>query len=256
MIIEMQDVSCILDNKYILRNINWTVKPGEHWAVIGLNGSGKTTLLNMINGYIFPSEGEMRILGKRFGSYDWRILRKKIGFISSALQEKFYAGETVEEIILGGLFATIGLYDKTGKSDMKKAVSLLRKLDCGHISGQPYMELSQGEKQKVLIARALISAPRMLVLDEPCAGLDIFSREKLLSSLEKTGKSRDVTLIYVTHHTEEILPLFTHTMLIRKGEIFSANKTHKVLTADNLSSFFNKKVSIQKRKGRTWINVF
>ncbi|MBI4847820.1 MAG: ABC transporter ATP-binding protein [Nitrospirae bacterium] len=256
MIIDIRKVSCILGNKHVLRDINWTVRPGEHWAIIGLNGSGKTTLLKMINGYVFPSTGEMSVLGKPFGSYDWRELRREVGFISSSLQEIFYANETAKEIVLSGIFSTIGLYDKPKAKDIEKALSLLRQLDCSHAANQPYAELSQGERQKVLIARALISSPKLLIMDEPCAGLDIFSREHLLSSIETLGSSASApTLIYVSHHIEEILPVFTHTLLLRRGKVHSSGKTGEVLTKTNLSSFFETPVDVKRHKGRVWVDI-
>ena len=173
MIIRMKSVSWIVGEARILRDINWMVRRGEHWAIIGLNGSGKTSLLNMVNGYVWPSDGEISVLGRRFGRCDVRDLRRKIGWASSSLQEKFYAGETAEEIVLSGRFATIGLYDEPGKKERERARALLDLFHCGHAAMQPYWSLSQGEKQKVLIARALIQNPRLLILDEPCAGLDI-----------------------------------------------------------------------------------
>ena len=172
----------------VLKGVSLEVEEGEIITLIGANGAGKTTLLKMINGYVFPSKGEMTVLGKTFGSYDWRQLRRELGFISSALQESFYFNETAMEIVLSGIFSTIGLYDKPKKKDIEKALSLLRRLDCAHTAKQPYAELSQGEKQKVLIARAMISSPKLLIMDEPCAGLDIFSREHLLSSIENLGR--------------------------------------------------------------------
>jgi iron complex transport system ATP-binding protein len=254
MIIDLKNVSCILGNKYILRDINWTVRQGEHWAVIGLNGSGKTTLLKMINGYVFPSKGEMTVLGKAFGSYDWRRLRRGIGFISSALQESFYLNETAKEIVLSGIFSTIGLYDKPKKKDIEKALSLLRQLNCAHIAKQSYAELSQGERQKVLIARAMISSPKLLIMDEPCAGLDVFSREHLLSSIENLGRSAGApSILYVSHHIEEILPVFNRTLLLRRGKVHSSGKTRLVLSERNLSSFFETPVNVQWREGRAWI---
>jgi len=256
MVVQMENVSCILDNKYILRSIDWSVKPGEHWAIIGLNGSGKTTLLKMINGYVFPSSGEMTVLGKSFGMYDWRDLRRKVGFISSSLQEKFYTYETAGEIVLSGLFATIGLYDKPARKDSRKALSLLHELNCEHTARQPYAELSQGEKQKVLIARALINSPQLLIMDEPCAALDIFSREHLLSAIEKLAAKKPApSLLYVSHHVEEILPIFTHTLLLRRGEVHSAGQTRKVLTKKNLSSFFETSIDMTWHNNRPWIRL-
>jgi iron complex transport system ATP-binding protein len=255
-VIQMRNVSWISGNRHILKGINWTVRKGEHWAIIGLNGSGKTSLLNLITGYNWPSKGEISVLGKRFGDYDIRELRKKMGLVSSFLQEKLYATETAEEIVLSGKFATIGLYEKTKKRDSEKALRILRHLQCGYVTKQQYVTLSQGEKQKVLIARALINSPKVLILDEPCAGLDIFSREYLLSSIEKIGKLKSApTLLYVTHRIEEILPVFTHALLIRHGRIHSKGRTREVLTGSNLKDFFRKDIGLHRRKGRAWITV-
>lgn len=255
-VIEMRNVSWITENKYVLRNINWKVNDGEHWAVIGLNGSGKTSLLNIVAGYNWPSKGEVSVLRKRFGSYDIRELRKKIGWVSSFLQEKLYADETAEEIVLSGKFATIGLYDEPKKRDIGRALLLLKGLRSEHIAKQPYRTLSQGEKQKVLIARSLMHSPRLLILDEPCGGLDIFSREHLLSFIETIGHRKAApTVLYVSHRIEEILPVFTHTLLLRRGKIHSQGKTKEVLTKTNLSDFFERKVDLKWRKGRAWMQV-
>jgi len=255
-VISMRNVSWRIDGKYILKDINWTVNKGEHWAIIGLNGSGKTSLLNLITGYNWPSKGEISVLGKHFGSYDIRELRKKIGLVSSFFQEKFYALETAEEIVLSGKFATIGLYDRTNRKDVESAVRLLKRMQCAYAAKQEYRTLSQGEKQKVLIARALISTPGVLILDEPCGGLDMFSREHLLSSIDKIGKQKDSpTLLYVTHRIEEILPVFTHTLLMRKGRIYLQGETSDVLTQKNLSGFFRRDIQVQRRQSRVWISL-
>jgi iron complex transport system ATP-binding protein len=256
MVIQLKDVSWICDNKYILRGINWNVQKGEHWAIIGLNGSGKTSLLNMINGYIWPSKGEISVLDRKFGSYDIRELRKKIGWVSSSLQEKFYAAETALEIVLSGKYATIGLYDEPKPGYVDRALHLLKQFRCEHAANQPSLTLSQGEKQKVLIARALIHSPALLILDEPCAGLDMFAREQVLSLMEHiAGQKSAPTLLYVSHHIEEILPVFTHTLLMRKGQIYSQGETREVLTKRNLSDFFEMPVDIRWRKGRAWMRV-
>ena len=256
MIIQTKQVSVIKDTKTILKDINWTVSPGEHWAILGLNGSGKTTLLNMVNGYLFPSKGEIQVLGKVFGKFDLRELRKSIGWVSSALQEKLYVNESVEDIVLSGKFATIGLYEQATQEDRAFARQLLERLDVIHFSNRTYQSLSQGEKQRVLIARGLMAAPRLLILDEPCTGLDIFAKEQLLSMIEKLSAEKDApTLIYVTHRTEEILPVFSHTLLLRRGEIHSSGNTNTVLTTDNLSDFFESPVLFERFKDRLWLRL-
>ncbi len=255
-VIRMENVFWQNGNRYILRAINWTVKREEHWAIIGLNGSGKTTLLNIVNGYIWPSKGDVIVLGKRFGEYDIRDLRKKIGWISSSLQEKFYAGETAEEIILSGKSATIGLYEKPEAEEIEHAHRLLRQFKCSHIAKQPYWTLSQGEKQKTLIARSLISSPRLLVMDEPCEGLDFFARERILRLIQLIGgRTSAPALVYVTHRIEEILPVFTHALLLRRGRVHSRGKTRDVLTKRNLSDFFEAPVNIRWRNDRPWLQI-
>lgn len=251
MIIEAKQVSVIRDSKYILKEVNWSVKSGEHWAILGLNGSGKTTLLDLINGYIFPSKGEIEVLGKTFGKYDWRELRKSIGWVSTALQERLYKTESAEDIVLSGKFASIGLYEQPSGEDRDFARSLLQRLDSLELSNRAYQTLSQGEKQRVLIARGLMSSPRLLILDEPCTGLDIFSKSKLLNLIEKLScESNAPTMIYVTHVTDEILPTFNHTLLLRRGQVHSSGKTTSVLTQENLCDFFETSVRFEKTGDR------
>jgi len=256
LIINAKQVSVIRDSKYILKNINWTVIKGEHWVVLGLNGAGKTTLLDMINGYIFPSSGELQVLGKTFGKYDLRELRKSIGWVSNALQEKLYKNETVEDIVISGRYATIGLFNQAAREDKKRAEKILERLDILELSSRVYKTLSQGEKQCVLIARALMADPHLLILDEPCAGLDIFAKAKLLDAIENMINEPDApTVIFVTHHTEEILPVFSHVLLLRRGEIHSSGTTSSVLTEENLCDFFEKPVILEKSSGRFWLRL-
>ncbi len=250
-IINMKNISWKNGNRYILKKINWTVKKGEHWAILGLNGSGKTSLLNLINGYIWPSKGQISVLGKNFGEYDIRELRKSIGMVSSYLQEKFYATETAEEIISSGKFATIGLYNRISLKVHENVRKIMKSLDCIKVLKKPYCILSQGEKQKVLIARALINTPEILIFDEPLSGLDIFGRKHLLSYIERIAEKVNApAIIYVTHRIEEILPVFTHILLLKKGKIYMQGKKKDVLTNKNLSDFFETPVKINLNKNR------
>lgn len=252
----MQGVSWRREESCILSNINWRVEPGEHWAIVGLNGSGKTSLLNLITGYAFPSEGAVSVLGRKFGEYDLRELRKSIGWVSPALQERLLTNETVGAMILSGKFASIGLYDKTTRKDLERAETLMTEFGCLDLANRRYATLSQGEKQKVLIARALMNSPRILILDEPCTGLDIFARENLLLLISRLGKSANPpTLFYVSHHIEEILPVFDRTLLLRGGRIHSVGRTRQVLTKSNLTDFFKKRVDVEWRKMRPWVRL-
>ncbi|WP_139994409.1 ABC transporter ATP-binding protein [Paenibacillus paridis] len=256
MIIDIQNVSWDRNEQKILQNINWTVQNGEHWCLLGLNGSGKTTLLNMINGYIWPTEGSMSVLDKKFGEFDLRELRKSIGWVSTSLQQKLYGSETALKIVLSGKFATIGLYDETNVEDVSHAENLMESLGCTALINRTYDTLSQGERQRVLIARALMASPKLLILDEPCTGLDVFAREQLLQMIAAVAAEKDApTIVYVTHHVEEILPCFTKTLLIKEGKVFAARETSEVLTSATMSDFFAVPVHIQRRDGRNWLSV-
>jgi iron complex transport system ATP-binding protein len=256
MIIDIQNVSWVRNQIQILQNMNWQVNEGEHWCLLGLNGSGKTTLLNMINGYIWPTEGSMSVLGKTFGEFDLRELRKSIGWVSTSLQQKLYGSETAIKIVLSGKFATIGLYDQTDSEDLERAETLMKELGCTALMERTYDTMSQGERQRVLIARALMASPKLLILDEPCTGLDVFAREQLLQMVAAVAAEKNApTIIYVTHHVEEILPVFTKTLLIKEGQVFAANETTDVLTSALMSEFFEVPVHIQRRDGRNWLSV-
>lgn len=256
MIISLENVSWRREQTMILQNMNWQVHEGQHWCIVGLNGSGKTTMLNVVNGYIWPTQGHVEVLGHRFGDVDLRELRKRIGWVSTSLQQKLYGHQTALNIVLSGKFATIGLYDKTEEADLKQAEELLEFLDCSALATRTYDTLSQGQRQKILIARALIANPELLILDEPCTGLDIFAREQLLQMIEKITKQEGgPTLLYVTHHIEEITPCFTHTLLVKKGEIYKADETTECLKSEVLSDFFDTPVEVQEHHKRRWLTL-
>ncbi|MBP1156572.1 MULTISPECIES: ABC transporter ATP-binding protein [unclassified Paenibacillus] len=254
--IEVKDLSYLRDDKVLLSGIHWRVRKGEHWALLGLNGSGKTTLLNMITGYLWPTKGEINVLGETYGSVDLREMRKLIGWVSSSLQEKLYASDKAQVVVLSGKYATIGLYDKPEAKDFDQASELMHRLGCSHLWDRAYQTCSQGEKQKLLIARALMANPRLLILDEPCNGLDLFAREQLLSGIAGLAGQPDApTMLYVTHHTEEILPVFTHALLLRRGSMFASGETGKLLTDDTLSAFYELPVEVRSRNGRAWLSI-
>lgn len=251
MILDIKNVSIRRDSKYILKNVSWSIENGQHWVILGLNGSGKTTLLNMINGYIFPSSGEVTVLGKPFGRYDLRELRKSIGWVSTALQDRLYPNERAIDIVISGRYASIGLFNIPSDEDNEAAIEKLKLLDAESLSYRFYGTLSQGEKQRILIARGLMSDPKLLILDEPCTGLDIFSREQLLKTVDELSKTEDApTLVYVTHQIDEILPAFSHSLLMRRGEIHSQGSTADLLTTENLSDFFETGIECKKANDR------
>ncbi|MCH5584600.1 ABC transporter ATP-binding protein [Shimazuella sp. AN120528] len=254
MIVEMKNVSWRRDQRLILDQINWEIHKGEHWCLVGLNGSGKTSILDLINGYHWPTSGEITVLDQRFGETDLRELRKKIGWVSTSMQQRLHGYETIENVVLSGKFASVGVYEKPIEDDYEQVNTLLQEWRCGHLQGRIYQTLSQGEKQKVLIGRALMASPELLILDEPCTGLDIFAREQVLHMIDQIAKSPNApTLIYVTHHIEEILPCFTHTLLLKQGQVAQKGWTKDVLTEQNLSEFFQTSLSVEQKNGRSWL---
>lgn len=254
--INIEHINVLRNKKYILKDLSWTVNRGEHWCIFGLNGSGKTTLLNVINGYVYPQEGRVSILGKEFGKTNLQELRKEIGLVSSSIKHEFLKNESVLGVVLSGKFASIGLYEAVYKKDVEIARKYLEFLNCLHLEDEDYGVLSQGEQQRVLIARALMANPKILILDEPCNGLDIIAREELLMFIEKMAQQEDgPTLIYVTHHIEEVLPCFTHSLLLKKGTVFAKGKSENLLTEGTLSTFFERRISVQYEQNRTWLAI-
>jgi len=256
MVLELENVSLLRDGNWILQDVNWKINKGENWVLFGLNGSGKTALLNILNAYYFPTKGKVTVLGMEFGkTYLSEKLRKQIGFVSSSLQEKFHPGDNAFEVVLSGAFASIGLYEIPTVEMRNKAVELLETLGCIRYANRNYEKLSQGEKQRVLIARALMADPSLLILDEPTNGLDFIAREQLLDSVGKISESPGApTLIYVTHHVEEILPVFTKTLLLKEGQVFADGETSKLIASEKLTEYFNLQVHVDWRNDRPMLS--
>lgn len=255
-VIELNGVSWKRENRMILEQIDWKVRQGEHWAVLGLNGSGKTTLLNMINGYIWPTKGQVSVLGHPFGTIDLRELRKSIGWVSSSLQERIQPALKAQHVVISGKYASIGLFEKPTEEDFARAERLMARLGCDHLIDSTYQTCSQGEKQKLLIARALMASPKLLILDEATNGLDFLSREALLENVAELASEPDgPTLLMVTHHIEEVLPAFGRTLLIRRGRVFAQGFSRDVLSSDLLSAFFETTVQVRWQNDRAWLSV-
>jgi iron complex transport system ATP-binding protein len=240
----------------ILHEINWRVERGQHWAILGANGSGKTSLLSALTGYLMPSQGEIRIGRASFGADDWREVRCSVGLVSSSLGQQIEPEQTAREVILSGRDAQINFWRRVSVAEEKQAASILRQVRASHLAVRAWRHLSQGERQRVLIGRALMARLRLLFLDEPAAGLDPVAREDFLRFLERLAKEpRAPTLVLVTHHVEEIVPLFTHVLLLREGKTLAAGPKEDVLTSAQLSATFGAPVVVQREGERFRLDV-
>lgn len=253
-VISMEHVSLRREDNQILDDVHLHVKEGEHWVILGRNGSGKTTLLEMMNGYMFPSQGRIEVLGNLYGQCDVREVRKEIGYISQTLIEKLTPRDPVWEVVSTGAYAFLRFYQTIPDDVKAKAMNLLDEMGFAKLANHPLGTLSQGERKKVMLARSLMADPKLLIMDEPCAGLDLYEREKMLAEIDRLRK-RNITVVYVTHHVEEIVPLFTHVALIRDGRIAAAGPKHEVLTQETIKHTYDVPVDIQWEDGRPWIRV-
>lgn len=254
MIIEIEGLSFKVGKRYLLDHIDWNIKKGENWVVFGLNGSGKTTLLSIIAGFGNPTIGKLKVFGQNYTADTILSVRKRIGFMSSSFFDKYYSKELALDIVLSGVNGFLGLSNKIQNSDIIKAKKLLTLLGMEHKSQQPFYELSKGERQKILIARALVSNPEILILDEPGTGLDVYAREQMLKIVRHLS-GKGITIIYVTHYTEEILDLFDHCLLLKNGRIYRQGMTQELFTEENLSDFLECPVKLQWELGKFYIGV-
>ena len=194
-VLEISDLKIQRDGVAILDDVSWRVEQGQHWAILGANGSGKTSLLSALTGYLMPTSGEIVLLGKTYGKTDWRELRKQIGIVSSSVRQMMADDEPALETIVSGKFAMIDFWGRLSRTDKSRAMKILRQIECVHLAERQWRVLSQGERQRVLIGRALMSSPRVLILDEPCAGLDAETERAFLATLNEVAGGRTVLLI-------------------------------------------------------------
>ncbi|GAF64545.1 molybdate ABC transporter ATP-binding protein [Bacillus sp. TS-2] len=256
--VDLRNINWRKNKKTLLDRINWQVKTGEHWAILGLNGSGKTSLLKLITGFEWATEGQVTVLDQKFGQTNIHDLRKRIGWVSTALDERFAtrAMDTVLEVVLSGKFASVGIYEEVQESFIDEALELLKQLKMEHFAHATFQHLSQGEKRRTMIARALIVKPELLILDEPCNGLDVYIREQLLETIEEiTQLETAPTILYVTHHLEEIVPSISHVLLLHNGQIVAKGNKGDMLNEHNLSKTFQLPVTLQWNYDRPWLQI-
>ena len=240
----------------LLADFSWSVQPGEHWVILGANGSGKTSLFSALLGYLTPTAGEIAVLGEIYGNTDWRNLRLRIGLVSSSIRQMMPEMEPAWITVASGRYAMVDFWGTPKRSDKAAALKLLKQIECEYITDRPWAYLSQGERQRVLIGRALMAKPALLILDEPCAGLDPAAREHFLRFLDRLGHRQNApALVLVTHHVEEIMPVFTHALLLKEGRKIAQGRIAQVLTSKNLSDAFNSEIRLQRRNGRYQLEV-
>lgn len=254
--IHIENIHLYRNDKQILNDLSWHVQKGQHWAILGLNGSGKTTLLKVINGYIWPNEGKVQVLGETYGKTYIPKLRTRIGWVSNAMIDNFNWQDNAIEIVLSGKFGALRLFNDVTEEEIDHAVSIMKHFHCDLLANKSFEHLSQGERQRVQIARAIMADPEILILDEPCGGLDLIERENLLQTIDQIAEAENgPTLIYVTHHVEEILPCFSHVLLMKDGKNVEANAREVVLTDELLSDFFGREISLQIERERAWVAI-
>ncbi len=249
-VLSMSDVRYVRGDKVILDGITWQVQRGEHWVVFGPNSSGKTTLLRVVNGYVWPTEGRVQVLGETFGETDLSELRKRIGWVSRSLEGLVHDEDPAVEIVMAGAFAGTVLWQDVGEAEEARAVELLGQAGLAGLTRRAYGTLSQGEQKKVLIARALMARPGLLVLDEPCEGLDMASKARFLADLARIAAAGDApATIMVTHHVDEILPFFTDVLALKEGRVFARGPVRDVITSWRLSDLFGMPIDVERGDG-------
>lgn len=239
----------------ILDKVTWAVAAGEHWVILGANGSGKTSLLSALTGYLTPTSGTVDLLAERYGRADWRELRKRVGLVSSSIRQMMAEDEPALETVISGKYAMIDLWMKPTSGDRRRAMRILRQVEAVQLAERPWGYLSQGERQRVLIGRSLMADPALLILDEPCAGLDPAARERFLQFIERLGGRRNApTLVLVTHHVEEITPVFSHVLILKAGRVLAGGRREKVLTSAALSEAFEERMRLRRAAQRYQLN--
>ncbi len=253
-VVRLEEVSVVRDGKALLDRVSWVVGGGERWALLGPNGSGKTTLLRVIGSVLWPTRGDVAILGERLGHVDMRQLRRRIALVSPALARTLRPDQSALDVVLTGRYAALETWwDEYTADDRERAAGYLADAGFGDPSfaARPFGLLSEGERQQVLLARALMGEPELLLMDEPAAGLDLGSRERLLGRLAALAADAGTPpLVLVTHHLEEIPEGVTHAALLGAGAMVAAGPIGTVLTGATVSRAFGVTVSVERHGGR------
>jgi iron complex transport system ATP-binding protein len=251
-VVDLAGVSIVRNGSTLISDITWEVDEADRWVVIGPNGAGKTTLLQVISAQIHPSSGVAGVLGEVLGLVDVFELRPRIGLTSAALAERIPRGERVHDVVVSASYAVLGRWrEQYDELDHERADELLAQLRIDALANRTFGTLSEGERKRVQIARALMTDPELLLLDEPAAGLDLAGRETLVNTLGELAQDHYAPAsVLVTHHVEEIPTGITHAMLLKGGKIVAAGPLRDTLTAENLTETFDVELSLTEADGR------
>jgi len=239
-VLELSDLTVVRGGNNILDSVTWSVQPSERWVILGPNGAGKTTLLQIASATIHPSSGTATILGQKLGAVDVFELRPRVGFASTALGRRIPANEAVLDAVMTAAYSVTGRWNEQYDDiDLRRAQRVLQEWKLDHLEGRLFGTLSDGEQKRVQIARAVMTDPELLLLDEPAASLDLGSREGLLQLLGAYAASAaSPAMVMVTHHVEEIPPGFTHALLLADGKVAATGPIAEIITGERLSEVF------------------
>lgn len=251
-VLALDNVCVTRGDKTIIDSISLTVRDGERWVVLGPNGAGKTTVLQLATGRMYPTSGEVHILGEKLGRLDVAELRSRVGLASSALEGRIQGRERVKDVVMTAAYGMIGRWREAYDDfDETRAEDLLAAFGVAHLAERTFGTLSEGERKRVQVARALMSDPELLLLDEPAGGLDLGGREELMWALtEIAGDHRSPVIMLVTHHVEEIPAGFTHALLLRDGKKVADGPLEETLTPNLLSEAFGLELEVERHRGR------
>jgi len=252
LLLDFRDVLLRRNRKVLVGPVTWSVELDERWVVLGPNGAGKTSLLRIAAAMEHPTSGYAAILGERLGRVDVSELKARIGLSSAALAQRIPDNEVVRDLVVSAGYAVLGRWrEEYEEMDTARAVDMLETLGAEHLSERTYGTLSEGERKRVLIARALMTDPELLLLDEPAAGLDLGGREELVARLGELAADPDApAMVLVTHHVEEIPPGFSHALLLSEGGIVAQGLLADVMTSENLSHAFGQSIVVEMIDGR------
>jgi iron complex transport system ATP-binding protein len=250
-LLALEGVTVRRGNAELLTAVSWTVFAGECWALLGPNGAGKSTLLHVASTELHPTSGVARVLGQQMGRVDVFTLRPQIGVASRSLARRLPRRELASDVVLTGARAVVGRWRESyDMSQIARAAELLKQLGVGHLTDRPFGSLSDGERQRVQLARALMSEPRLLLLDEPAVGLDLGAREDLVDRLGDVARRHVGAAVLVTHHVDEIPATFDHVLMLRGGRVVASGHVDETMTSDNLSACFGVPLSLRRNHGR------